>query len=109
MISGQVLLPDGRLAPGEVQVRSGRIARFVPGAAPERFVLPGFVDLHVHGGGGADVMDGPEGVAEVAAFHLRHGTTSLCPTTVTRPTLPVIFKCTPTGFHEYSLRLSSKP
>lgn len=48
-------------------------------------VLPGFIDVHVHGGGGGDTMDGPAGVRKLAAFHLRHGTTTLCPTTVTNP------------------------
>lgn len=56
------------------------------GQAPaDRFILPGFVDLHVHGGGGADCMDGPDAVRRTAAFHARHGTTSLLATTVTAP------------------------
>lgn len=46
-------------------------------------VLPGFVDLHVHGGGGADAMRGEGDVRAMARFHARHGTTSLLPTTVT--------------------------
>jgi N-acetylglucosamine-6-phosphate deacetylase len=80
------LLPEGVW--GRVHVEDGRVARVEPcarGAAPERLLVPGFVDLHVHGGGGADVMDGAEGIAATAAFHLGHGTTSLCPTTITRP------------------------
>ena len=45
------------------------------------YLAPGFVDLHVHGGAGADFMDGtPEAFATVCRCHLRHGTTSLCPT-----------------------------
>lgn len=48
-------------------------------------IVPGFVDTHVHGGGGADTMDGAEGVLTAARFHLRHGTTTLLPTTITRP------------------------
>lgn len=55
-------------------------------ASTDRFVLPGFVDLHVHGGGGADCMDGAGAVHAMAAFHARHGTTSLLATTVTAPT-----------------------
>lgn len=71
---------------GAVRVADGRVAAIEEGPGdPRRVILPGFVDLHVHGGGGADVMDGPDAVQAVAAFHLRHGTTSLCPTTVTRP------------------------
>jgi N-acetylglucosamine-6-phosphate deacetylase len=49
------------------------------------WVLPGFVDLHVHGGGGADVMAGEAAVRAMARFHARHGTTALLATTVTAP------------------------
>ncbi|MHB1126916.1 MAG: N-acetylglucosamine-6-phosphate deacetylase [Bacillota bacterium] len=46
------------------------------------YIAPGFIDLHVHGGGGADVMDGTtESVVEVARFHARNGTTALLATT----------------------------
>ena len=54
-------------------------------ACPDRYVLPGFVDCHVHGGNGADIMAGSDAVLAVAAFHLRHGTTTLLPTTMTAP------------------------
>lgn len=47
-------------------------------------ILPGFIDAHVHGGGGGDTMDGEEGVRTLARHHLRHGTTTLLPTTVTQ-------------------------
>ncbi|ODV13153.1 MAG: N-acetylglucosamine-6-phosphate deacetylase, partial [Rubrivivax sp. SCN 70-15] len=47
--------------------------------------LPGFVDLHVHGGGGRDTMEGGDAVAAIAALHARHGTTSLLATTMTAP------------------------
>jgi N-acetylglucosamine-6-phosphate deacetylase len=46
------------------------------------YLSPGFVDLHVHGGGGYDFMDGSEeAVVKAAKTHLRHGTTTLLPTT----------------------------
>jgi N-acetylglucosamine-6-phosphate deacetylase len=46
-------------------------------------IVPGFVDMHVHGGDGADFMDASdEAVARVASFHARHGTTSLAATTL---------------------------
>jgi N-acetylglucosamine-6-phosphate deacetylase len=63
------------------------------GAAADRLVVPGFVDLHVHGGGGADVMEGAEAVRTMARFHARHGTTTLLATTVThdRPALLAAF------------------
>jgi N-acetylglucosamine-6-phosphate deacetylase len=49
------------------------------------YIIPGFVDLHVHGGGGADVMTGEAAVRRTARIHVRHGTTALVPTTVTAP------------------------
>src|SRR5262249_46530274 len=46
------------------------------------YLAPGFVDLHVHGGAGADFMDGDEeSFRTICRGHLRHGTTSLLPTT----------------------------
>ena len=48
-------------------------------------VLPGFVDLHVHGGGGADVMDGDDAALKVAQVHVQHGTTSMLATTMAAP------------------------
>jgi len=52
-----------------------------PGDAP--VILPGFIDLHVHGGGGADFMDAGGAVDVVTRHHARHGTTSLLATTAT--------------------------
>ena len=50
------------------------------------YVSPGFVDTHVHGGGGADFMDGGTEPMRVAArAHLLHGTTSICPTSLACP------------------------
>ncbi|AWR87667.1 N-acetylglucosamine-6-phosphate deacetylase [Meiothermus taiwanensis] len=52
---------------------------------PGPYILPGFIDLHVHGGDGADCMDGEQAVRRMARFHARHGTTALLATTVTAP------------------------
>lgn len=50
------------------------------------YLSPGFVDIHVHGGGGFGFMDGtPESIDGAAKFHLKHGTTSIVPTTLTCP------------------------
>ena len=49
------------------------------------YVLPGFIDLHVHGGGGSDIMEGATGFATIARTHLRFGTTSMLATTMTAP------------------------
>lgn len=83
-LNGRVLTPGG-FVEGTLVLEGGRVSAIHPGASNGRTLLPGFVDLHVHGGDGADVMDGASGIAAVASFHARHGTTSLCPTTVTRP------------------------
>ncbi|QRX82074.1 N-acetylglucosamine-6-phosphate deacetylase [Glaciimonas sp. PAMC28666] len=62
-----------------------------PGDAPlghspyDHFILPGFIDLHVHGGGGKDVMDAGEAVNVIAKMHAQHGTTSMLATTMTAP------------------------
>lgn len=49
----------------------------------DRWLVPGYIDMHVHGGGGAQCNTAdPDEVAEVARFHARHGTTGLLATTV---------------------------
>jgi N-acetylglucosamine-6-phosphate deacetylase len=73
-----------------VHVAGGRITRVdieVPEAGnPEELIVPGFVDMHVHGGAGADFMDGSAAAAiAVAEFHARHGTTALAGTTISAP------------------------
>ncbi len=51
------------------------------------YIAPGFIDMHLHGGGGADVMDGtPEAFATIAEVHAKGGTTSMVPSTVTSST-----------------------
>src|SRR4030042_262004 len=48
------------------------------------YIIPGFIDLHVHGGGSFDTMDGTPGSLEkIAETHCRFGTTSFLPTTIT--------------------------
>ncbi len=52
--------------------------------ASDLHAMPGFIDLHVHGGGGGDTMQAdPASIHDMGAVHLRHGTTSLMPTTTT--------------------------
>jgi N-acetylglucosamine-6-phosphate deacetylase len=53
------------------------------GETDEMVLVPGFIDLHVHGGAGSDFMDGSEeAVEQICAHHLLHGTTSLAATTL---------------------------
>jgi N-acetylglucosamine-6-phosphate deacetylase len=52
--------------------------------AKGNYVAPGFIDIHVHGGGGHDFMDGNEtAFLKIAELHARYGTTSMLPTTLT--------------------------
>jgi N-acetylglucosamine-6-phosphate deacetylase len=84
-----LVLPDRLVPNGTVRVRDGRITTEtdIPRDPPKvidlggGYLAPGFVDLHVHGGDGADFMDGtPEAFRAVCRCHARHGTTSLTPT-----------------------------
>lgn len=51
--------------------------------AQNKFIVPGYIDIHVHGGGGSDVMDGEyEAIKQVATTHSRFGTTAFLPTTM---------------------------
>jgi N-acetylglucosamine-6-phosphate deacetylase len=93
-LSGHILTPQGFVA-GDIEFAdAGRIARIAgtPIAlqavrdSTEPLVLPGFIDLHVHGGGGRDIMEGGDAAARVAELHARHGTTALLATTMTAPT-----------------------
>jgi N-acetylglucosamine-6-phosphate deacetylase len=90
--AGTVVLEQGVCRPGWVQTSGPRIAACGPGAPPQlpdvdlpdAVVVPGFVDIHVHGGGGASYLDGD--VAEVkraAGFHRKHGTTTTLASLVT--------------------------
>ena len=86
VVRGCVLTPEGWVR-GSIEF-SARIEKVegsrVDGPADgEDIVLPGFVDLHVHGGAGADIMDGADAIERIARLHARHGTTSLLATTVT--------------------------
>ncbi|MBQ4607093.1 MAG: amidohydrolase family protein, partial [Clostridia bacterium] len=92
---GRVILGD-RIAEGlDVAIADGKILSIAKTAglpaesdwkvvdAAGQYVSPGFIDLHTHGGGGHDFMDGTrEAFLGAAAMHARHGTTAMCPTTL---------------------------
>ncbi|PLZ03503.1 N-acetylglucosamine-6-phosphate deacetylase [Burkholderia sp. WAC0059] len=89
MLSGNILTDEGWIR-GSLSFEGGRIAalegaRVDPAGNDEPYILPGFVDLHVHGGGGADVMEAGRAIETIARTHARHGTTSLLATTMTAP------------------------
>ena len=81
----RLVLPDGVLEDGWIDVADGRIAAVGAGTPPAgpaplrlpaRTVVPGFIDLHVHGGDGAAFERGDADEVERAVrFHRRHGTT----------------------------------
>lgn len=56
-----------------------------PAINDEDYILPGFIDLHVHGGGGKDTMEAGQAINVIARTHALHGTTSLLATTMTAP------------------------
>ena len=90
--NGQIVLPDRIHKNGSVLVQNGRIIAInVPRPEEAAFynarggtILPGFIELQLHGGGGADFMDAdPKSFATIAYVHCQHGTTAMCPTTMT--------------------------
>ncbi len=87
-----VVTPDGVLADGWVSVTDGVITSVgsgsVDGPAEDLgggWLVPGFIDLHVHGGGGFDFTAGPDEMAAAVAFHLANGTTRTLVSLVTAP------------------------
>jgi len=84
--SGVVIFEDGRItAVGrESDVKMPKGARMID--ASGKTVAPGFIDIHIHGGGGRDAMEGSyEAINEIAKFVAGHGTTAFLPTTVSAP------------------------
>jgi N-acetylglucosamine-6-phosphate deacetylase len=92
-VEGRLVLDD-RVANGRIRIEDGLIVAVdvgealvesVSGAAEGPFIAPGFVDVHVHGGGGHDAMGGREALDGMARHLLTHGVTSFLPTAVTAP------------------------
>ena len=92
LISAETVVLPGYCGPGWVAIEGERIVGTGIGRSPRRadhdlgaaVVVPGFVDLHVHGGGGAAYTTGdPEEAHRAVAFHRAHGTTTLLASLVT--------------------------
>ena len=88
-IAGNVLSASGWRY-GALGIQQNRISLVPqtpgdPDTNDDVLIIPGFVDLHVHGAGGADVMDSGSPYETLARMHARHGTTSLLATTMTAP------------------------
>ncbi len=95
VLSGaSLVLPDRVLSPGTLVIEDGRIAD-VRSDAPAgghtafafhgHYIVPGFIDVHVHGVDGVDSLDARpdnDAIAAIAARLPRYGVTAFCPTTV---------------------------
>ena len=96
LYNARIILPDS-VEDGWVLVEDDKIAETGTGEAPvslyadsydcgRKYLSPGFIEMHSHGGGGHDFMDGDVvSLKEASMEHLRHGTTSITPTTLTCP------------------------
>ena len=94
--NGKVIFPDYIAENAAVICEGGKIRNIVPSAdivfsesdyridAFGQYVSPGFIDIHLHGGGGHDFMDGTvEAFLGAAELHARYGATAMVPTTLT--------------------------
>ena len=91
----KVILID-RILDGGIVVEDNKITEVFTGACKTdgeiiecdgRYLSPGFIDLHVHGGGGSDFMDGTEeAIDTVLQTHANYGTTAMLPTTLSSST-----------------------
>lgn len=85
LVKGEKIKAVGR--PGELTLVHGHKESITLVDAAGRYLSPGFIDIHTHGGGGWDFMDGSlEGIYKACKSHLYHGTTSIMPTTITSTT-----------------------
>ena len=93
LAGGDLVLPGKILPNASLLIDGARIAAVEPNArvdaagativeTPECYIVPGFVDLHVHGVDGHDTLDEGDPVAQIASRLPRYGVTAFCPTTV---------------------------
>ncbi len=91
LICAGTMVLDGQIGrPGWLETSGGQILACGAGPPPrpadrdfpDCTVVPGFIDMHVHGGGGASYTDS-DGIIDAAGFHLRHGTTTTLASLVT--------------------------
>jgi len=94
IINGNIITPYQILKNGTVLINNNTIEAISEGDiegsdyfiidAKGNYVSPGFIDIHIHGGGGHDFMDGTEeAYLQIAAIHAKYGTTAMAPTTLT--------------------------
>jgi N-acetylglucosamine-6-phosphate deacetylase len=99
VLSGaDLVLPDRVLAGGKLTLDDDRIVDVAPGSPSDRsvsgqlqsvhfdlsghYIIPGFIDVHVHGIEGSDTLDGPEAIATIAGRLTKYGVTAFCPTSL---------------------------
>ena len=94
IFNGQIITPEGIIQRGTVIIEGTRIVEVAEGDivvenaividAEGKYVSPGFIDIHLHGGGNCDFMDADvNSFLKIAETHARYGTTSMLPTTLT--------------------------
>ena len=94
-ITGRLITENGIIQNGEVCFENGKVVSagertcdqgYAVTDYGDKYISPGFVDIHLHGGGGSDFMDGTvEAYLTAARLHGSHGTTAMLPTTLTCP------------------------
>lgn len=94
IINGKILTPHRVIEGGTLLIKEDKILEVGTGDfdlpqatlidAKGRYISPGFIDIHVHGGGGYDFMDGTvDAFLKIAKIHAQYGTTAMAPTTLT--------------------------
>jgi N-acetylglucosamine-6-phosphate deacetylase len=93
LAGADLVLAEGIRSPASLIIEGDRIIDVVPGSTragataqhydlSQYFVVPGFIDVHVHGVAGADVLDANDALAKIAVGLPMYGVTAFCPTTV---------------------------
>jgi N-acetylglucosamine-6-phosphate deacetylase len=93
ILSGaDIVLPNRLLSPGTVVLEGSRITDVMPGTQPgdgaayldlsNHYIVPGFIDVHVHGLDGLDTLQGGDAIEAIARRLPRFGVTAFCPTTI---------------------------
>ncbi|HXB42758.1 MAG TPA: N-acetylglucosamine-6-phosphate deacetylase [Puia sp.] len=94
IFNGKVITPDKIIDGGAILIAANiitavseknmEVSNAIEIDAKGKYISPGFIDIHVHGGGGYDFMDGNEkAFLKIAETHAKYGTTAMSPTTLT--------------------------